>query len=188
MKPPRKPQPNPLMKQTLTALLFFLVLIPVTGEILRAQQLGPTLFRMAEGFVRIAEPGQLADTVTVWGDINSPGRYIVPRDTKPHELIGYARGPIRRGGGTVELDWSELRVEINISTYNDESRLENVENFEFRYNEPYPAELRQFELQNDQIVSLEVKRRPTFRDYLSVVAPILTAANITILIIERVRN
>jgi hypothetical protein len=175
------------MKKKFTTLAAATILTLITAlPTIQAQ--GLQTFRMAEGFVRIAEAGQLADTLTVWGDINSPGRYIVPRGTKPHELIGYARGPIRRGGGSVELDWSKPRVEINVSSYNKENRLETVENYEFRYSDPYPAELRQYTLLNDQIISVEVKRRPTFRDYVGVVAPILTAANLTILIIDRIQR
>ena len=141
--------------------------------------------------MRIAEPGQLADTLTVWGDISSPGRYIVPRGTKPHELIGYARGPQSRLGGNnqdVALDWSKLRLELSISTYDPDSGRETVQSYEFRYSEPFPAELREYALQNEQIVSLEVKRRPSLVDYLRVMGPILSVTTTSILLIDRLQN
>ncbi|HCI72301.1 MAG TPA: hypothetical protein DHV30_17575, partial [Balneola sp.] len=32
-------------------------------------------FRLGERIIRISEPGQLADSVNVWGDVGSSGRY-----------------------------------------------------------------------------------------------------------------
>lgn len=179
------------MKQALSILFFSLLIFTLKTETSSAQQLGRTMFQMAEGFVRIAEPGQLADTVTVWGDISSPGRYIIPRGTKPHELLSYARGPSSRLGGNqgeVILDWSKLRLELSISTYHPERGEETVQSFEFRYTDPYPAELREYQLQNDQIISLQVRRRPTIPDYLRVLGPILSVTTTTILLIDRLQN
>ncbi|MFU8813485.1 MAG: hypothetical protein ACNA78_11015 [Balneolaceae bacterium] len=142
-------------------------------------------FRLGEGLVRIAEPGQLTDTLSVWGDINAPGRYLVPRGTRPHELISYARGPISVRTGETILDWSKLRLEITISRYNGERRLETIENFQFRYNEEYPEGLRNFTLANDDILSVEVKRKPAFVDYVRVIAPIVSTLATSIIIIDR---
>lgn len=178
------------MKKALTIITLTLLLISLKTTHARAQ-LGQTMFRMAEGFVRIAEPGQLADTVTVWGDISSPGRYIIPRGTKPHELISYARGPANRlygGANEVALDWSKLRLELSISTYHPQRGEETVQSYEFRYSDPFPAELRGYILQNDQIVSIEVKRRPTIVDYLRVLGPVLSVTTTTILLIDRLQD
>lgn len=151
-----------------------------------AQNLNASMFRLAEGFVRIAEPGQLADTLNVWGDVSAPGRYIVPRGTTVHELISYARGATRqRGGQDQNLDWNKLRVEINISSYNNSRQSETVENFTYRYNEPYPAELRDYELENDDILSVEMKRRPNFLDYLRVFSTVVSATATTIIVVDR---
>jgi len=142
-------------------------------------------FRLAEGIVRIAEPGQLADSVNVWGDISAPGRYIVPRGTRAHELISYARGPIGYRTGDTTLDWSKMRLEVNISRFDPDTGVESVQNFRFRYNEPYPEGLRTYRLRNDEIISLEVKRRPAFVDYVRVVAPVVSVVATGFLIIDR---
>jgi hypothetical protein len=142
-------------------------------------------FRLGEGLVRIAEPGQLSDTLSVWGDINAPGRYLVPRGTRAHELISYARGPISVRTGETILDWSALRLDVTISRYDDERGMEVVQNYSFRYNEPFPEGLRQYELQNDEIISLEIKRRPAFVDYVRVIAPVVSTVATTLLIIDR---
>lgn len=176
------------MKKKLPTLIAAILLSLMTAiPALQAQ--GLQSFRMAEGFVRIAEAGQLADTLTVWGDISNSGRYIVPRGTKPHELIGYARGVQQRSNSNeVQLDWSKLRIEINISSYNSENQQETVENFEFFYNDPFPEELRQYTLKNDQIISLELKRRPTIRDYIGLLSPVISITLTTILLIDRLQN
>jgi len=174
------------MKPYLATLLLGLLI--VSTDLVQAQQRGVPMsqqFRLAEGIVRISEPGQLADTVNVWGDINAPGRYMVPRGTRVHELISYARGPNTYRSTETAVDWSKLRVEVNISRYDQENRLEEIQNFRFRYNEPYPAELRDYRLQNDEIVSLEIKRRAGLPDYLRVIGPAVTAISTTILIFQR---
>ena len=172
----------------------FLISILFSGagwQSLHAQ--GTQVFRLGEGMVRIAEPGQLADTLAVWGDINNSGRYIVPRGTTPHELISYARGISRTGTGAggadqVQLDWSKRRVEINISTFNSETGIETVERFTYRFNEPYPPELRTYQLRNDQIVTVELKRTATILDYVRFVAPITTFIASTYFLIERLTD
>lgn len=153
---------------------------------------GTQVFRLGEGMVRIAEPGQLADTLAVWGDISNSGRYIVPRGTRPHELISYARGIQRGGAGgggdQIQLDWSSRRVEINISTFNPETGEETVENFTFQYRDPFPAELRNYELKNDQIITVELKRSATILDYIRFVSPITTFIASTYFLIERLSD
>lgn len=173
----------------LTSALLGFILFATVNEI-NAQ--GTQVFRLGEGMVRIAEAGQLADTLAVWGDVSNSGRYIVPRGTRPHELISYARGISRTGlgggGDQVQLDWSSRRVEINISTFDPETGEETVENFTFRYREPYPAELRNYELKNDQIVTVELKRSATILDYVRFVAPITTFIASTYFLIERLAD
>ena len=150
-----------------------------------AQNISPNMFRLAEGFVRIAEPGQLADTLNVWGDVNAPGRYIVPRGTTAHELISYARGPVQSTGNVRQLDWSKLRVEVTISrpTPNGD---DTAQSYEFRYSEPLPEALREVELQNDYLVSLEIKRKPAFVDWLRVISSIVGTTATAIIIVDRI--
>jgi hypothetical protein len=167
--------------------LLFLTIVVFFGfgwQLLSAQ--GTQVFRLGEGMVRIAEPGQLADTLAVWGDVSNSGRYIVPRGTTPHELISYARGIQSRGSSDqIELDWSQRRIEINISTFNKQTGIETVERFTYRYNDPFPTELRTYQLQNDQIITVEVKRSATILDYIRFVAPVTTFIATTYFLIER---
>ncbi|MCG2590777.1 hypothetical protein [Rhodohalobacter sulfatireducens] len=175
-----------MLKKALSLSALILLSVFLIPKQTNGQNINASMFRLAEGFVRIAEPGQLADTLNVWGDVTAPGRYIVPRGTTVHELISYARGATRqRGGQDQNLDWNKLRVEINISSYNGARQSETVENFTYRYNEPYPAELRNYELDNDDILSVEMKRRPNFLDYLRVFSSIVGATATTIIVVDR---
>lgn len=144
-------------------------------------------FRLADRIIRVAEPGELADTLNVWGDINSAGRYLVPRNTTLPELISYAFGPRTLRSNDTELDWSKMRVEVNISEYREDAGMDEIKTFEYRFNEPLPKGMRDFDLKNNQVVALQVKRRPSFVDYVGVIAPVLSSIATGFLIIERLR-
>jgi protein involved in polysaccharide export with SLBB domain len=142
-------------------------------------------FRLAERIIRVAEPGQLADTVNVWGDVNSSGRYLIPKGTTLPELISYSFGPQTLRSNDTQLDWSKLRVEINISEYNTATGREEIQNFKYKFDKPLPEGMRNFELDNNQIIALQVKRRPSFVDYVRVIAPIVSTVATGFLIIDR---
>lgn len=167
----------------LTATALFLLIVQL-GTV-TAQNISPNMFRLAEGFVRIAEPGQLADTLNVWGDVNAPGRYIVPRGTTAHELISYARGPVQSTGNNRQLDWSKLKVEVTISRPRPNGD-DSAQSYEFRYSEPLPGDLREIELGNDYLVSLEIKRKAAFVDWLRVISSVVGTTATAIIIVDRI--
>ncbi|WP_234571533.1 hypothetical protein [Rhodohalobacter sp. 614A] len=171
-------------------LLLTLLSFGSVSESLKAQDLSQSLslFRLAEGYVRIAEPGVFADTVSVFGDVNAPGQYIIPRGTNIHELIGYARGPVQQRNISQTADWSKLRVEITISKKDPSTGRRTQESFMFRYNEDYPDEFTNMPLGNDYIVSLELRRRPAFVDWLRVISSIAGTTATAILIIDRLSS
>ncbi len=142
-------------------------------------------FRLGDRIIRISEPGQLADSVNVWGDVGSSGRYLIPKGTKLSELISYSFGPRTLRDGQTDLDWSKMRVEINIQEYNKENKKQSIEKFRIHFEEPFPVEMNQFELKNNQTITLRVKRKPSFRDYVGVIAPVLSSIATTFLIIDR---
>ena len=174
-----------ILKKALSISALILLSVFLIPKQTNAQDINASMFRLAEGFVRIAEPGQLADTLNVWGDVNAPGRYIVPRGTTAHELISYARGPVQSRGGQQNLDWSKLRVEITISRPTRNGETDIAESYEFRYSEPLPSDLRNIELGNDDLVSLELKRKPAFVDWLRVISSVLGTTATAIIIVDR---
>lgn len=178
--------------RNISLLVFFLLpMMFVLSQEAMAQSRGvpqSQLFRLGDGVVRIADERQLADSVNVWGDISNPGRYIVPRGTTVPDLLSYARGPVSLRTGDIILDWSEVRLEIAISRYNKEEGKEEAFRFVYRYNEPIPDDLRYFVIQNNDLVSLRVLRRPTFRDYVNVIAPSVSLLISTLVLWERLLN
>ena len=171
------------------AFLLLLILFSVAFQFnsAKAQNVNvpQSLFRMAEGFVRIAEPGVFADTVSVFGDVNAPGRYILPRQTKIHELLGYARGPAERSGGGQQAIWNDVRLEITVSKLNPSTGERTQETFKFKYDSEYPNEYTKMPLGNDYIVSVQVKRPPAFIDYVRVVSTVAAATLTSIFLIDR---
>lgn len=144
-------------------------------------------FRLGDRFIRVAEPGELVDSVNVWGDVNSAGRYLVPEDTRLPELISYSFGPATIRDRESNLDWSKLRMEVKVSRFDENQRRVEVANFRYRYDEPEPVEMFEYELNNNDIVTLQVKRKPAFIDYVRVIAPVISSVATGFLIVERLR-
>lgn len=148
----------------------------ITGVDAFAQNSGNTLgsrnFQVAEAIFRVAEPGQLADTVMIWGDVTVPGTYLVPRGTRLMEMLSYAKGP--RGFSSVEtqLDWSKLRVSLLLNP-TDGRPMQRVN---LRFDESLDPFIRDTRMQNMDVIAIQVKRKPIFADYVRVVGPILSIA------------
>lgn len=178
-------------KKIATSVLFccFFLSLVFQAKAQQDRQLGMSQqFRQAERIIRIAEPGELADTLNVWGDVNSAGRYLIPTTTNLPKLISYCFGPATLQNRETSLDWSKLRLEVKVSRYNSNNDVVEVETFNYKYNKPEPKEMFEFDLQNNDIVTVQVKRRPAFIDYVNVVAPVITSVASTILILDRIRN
>jgi hypothetical protein len=167
-------------------LLSSLLISPLQAQFQQGQMQYSQQFRLAEGLIRIAEPGQLADTVNVWGDVGVTGRYIVPRGTNLTDLISYARGPVRTGTGEADLDRARFRIELIVSRTEGESEARHA--FTYRYEDSLPSEMRSFPLTNGDLVYLQVRRRPTYRDYITIVSPTLTLVLTAILLYDRARQ
>lgn len=144
--------------------------------------------QVADRFVRIAEPGELVDSVNVWGDINSSGRYLVPEGTNLVEIISYGLGYNTIRGREAELDWSKVMIEIKVSRRDAQRRQVEIAYFRYRYHDPEPDEMFTFELQNNDIVTLQVRRRPALPDYIRVIGPVISTVATSILLIERLRG
>jgi len=170
---------NQMIRLTIYSLVFAVICTISTSQ-LHAQQ--------ADRFVRIAELGELVDSINVWGDVNSAGRYLVPEGTKLPELISFSLGYNTLRGREAELDWSQVNLEIKVSRLNAEQRLMEVAYFRYQYHDPEPVEMFEFDLQNNDIVTLQVKRRPSFRDYVQVIGPAIGAFATSLLLIERLRG
>ncbi len=154
------------MKQTVALIIFVGGML--FAETARAQDEIPVTlqYRLVEGIVQISKPGEESVLVNLWGDVNAPGRFMVPTGTTLIELISFARGPASFRTGETTIDWSKLRVEVNVSRRNQELNTDEVVNFRFRYTQQLPPGMRDYVLQEDDFITLEV-----FVDYMRIIGP-----------------
>jgi hypothetical protein len=152
-------------------------------EVLYAQQ-----GQGGDRFIRIAELGELVDSVNVWGDVNSSGRYLVPEGTNVTEIISYGLGYNTLRGREAELDWSAVHLEIKVSRLDENERAMEVAYFRYRYHDPEPVEMYDFILENNDIVTIQLRRKPSLRDYVQVISSTIGALATSILLIERLRG
>ena len=165
------------MKHVISS-LFLLLLITAAGP---AMAQLPEQF--GEGLIRIAEPGQLADTVNVWGDLGVTGRFLVPRGTTITELISYGGGPTVVGGGA---PFAKVRLRIHLSRFNEQTQREELQLYQLRYDEPIPFEVRNYQVSNEEIVVIQVKQKPSFIDVLGAIAPFVTLVATVTLVFDRI--
>lgn len=142
-------------------------------------------YRLVEGIVQISQPGEESVLVNLWGDVNAPGRFMIPTGTTLIELISFARGPASFRTGETTLDWSKLRVQVNVSRHNRELNIDEVVNYRFRYTQQLPPGMREFVLQEDDFITLEVKRQAALVDYMRIIGPISTVLAATILLVDK---
>lgn len=142
-------------------------------------------YRLVEGIVHISKPGEESLLVNLWGDVNAPGLFMIPAGTTLIELISYARGPVSFRTGETTLEWSKLRIEVNLSRWNQELNIDEVVNFRFRYTQQLPPGIRDFVLQERDFVTLEVKRQPAFVDYMRIIGPMAGIAASLLLLVGK---
>jgi len=166
--------------KNVTLSLFLLIVISV---IIPKPAIAQLPDEFGEGLIRIAEPGQLADTVNVWGDLGVTGRFLVPRGTTITELISYGGGPNVVGGGA---PFAKVRLRIHLSRFNEQTQREELQLYQLRYDEPIPFELRNYKLSNEEIVVIQVKQKPSFIDVLGAIAPFVTLVATVTLVFDRI--
>ena len=138
-------------------------------------------------YIRIAEMGVITDTLNVWGDVNSAGRYIVPENINLPKLVSFSLGYTPLRGRDSDINWAKTQIELKVSRYNENQKIVDVALFSYKYHEPEPVEMFEFDLQNNDIVTLQVRKKPTFGDYLGVIAPVVSVLATSILLIENLR-
>ena len=145
---------------------------------------------LSDRYIRVAEMGQLVDSVNVWGDVGSSGRYLIPEDTNLPDLISFSfgYGQVRGGGGQGTTDWTKTQVEIKVSRFDENRKVVEVAYFRYLYHDPEPVEMWEFDLQNNDIVTVRVRNKPSITDYLGVIAPVLSVITTSIFLLDRLRE
>ena len=171
------------MQRILSYTTFTLLLLLISTNV--QAQLPETL---SDRYIRVAEMGELVDSINVWGDVGSAGRYLVPEGTNLPDLISFSFGYASITGRDANIDWAKTQVEVKVSRFDGNRRMVEVAYFRYRYHDPEPVELWEFELKNNDIVTIQVRRRPSLADYVGVIAPVLSVLTTSILLIDRLRN
>ena len=167
-----------IFKKSLSVILFFLFLSIST---VCAQNTGFQDNRN-QGLIRIASTSQLADTLNVWGDVKESGKFLVPRGTNLTDLISYARGPVGITQGTA---FDIINLEVYVARYNPQLNQFINNSFELKLNEPLPDGMVNYQLENGDIVTVKANRKATFRDYFTIIGPILSLGLSAILVFDR---
>lgn len=154
------------IKYVLGTALVLVVTLPAFGQFDDFNNVNP-------GYINITNAGQLADTLSLWGDVGRSGRYIIPRGTTPLELISYGGGFGSRMNTNNNV-FAKIRITVNISRYDEQQNRETVKHLSFKHSDPIPRELREYRLNSEDVVTIQVKRKPSFIDVLGVVGPILS--------------
>jgi hypothetical protein len=139
---------------------------------------------LSDRYIRVAEMGELVDSINVWGDVGSSGRYLVPEGTNLPDLISFSFGYTALGREAT-IDWAKTQLEVKVSRYDRSRRIVDVAFFRYQYHDPEPVEMFEFELQNNDIVTLQVRRRPSLTDYVGVIAPVIGVVATSLLLLER---
>jgi hypothetical protein len=145
---------------------------------------GSQNFRLGEAHYRVAEVTQLADTVMVWGDIQLPGTYLVPRGISIAQLIAYARGPRNVRTSETDLDWSEILVEVTITNGITMESKQMVIQFDGTVSQ----EFFDTKVKNFDTIVVRVRRKATILDYVRAYSPIISSVLSTILLYRTIRN
>jgi hypothetical protein len=178
-------------RKTQINLIGFMVLTLVllsTYTNTKAQQTTMTFqtqnFRLGEAHYRVAEPTQLADTVLVWGDIQLPGTYLVPRGINLAQMLAYARGPINLRTQETDLDWSRVFVEITITNRDTGASEQFIQQVDGSVSPEFFAR----RVENFDTVIIRVRRKPNFLDYVRAYSPVVTTVLSTFLLYRTVRD
>ncbi len=140
--------------------------------------------RLGEAFFRVAEATQLADTVLIWGDIQLPGTYLVPRGVNLAQMVAFSRGPSNIRNNETDLDWSKLFMEITVT--NKDSQIS--QSFKVKVDGSIPAEMFETRMRNYDTIVIRVRRKATVLDYVRAYTPIVSGALSTFLLYRTIKD
>lgn len=175
------------MNKKIASVTITIAFLLLNVSLLSAQIPAQIRGELGDRYIRIAEAGQITDTVSVWGDVGSQGRYIIPESTSLPELISFSLGfsPLR--GRDTEIKWADTFIQVKVSRYYEDRGMVDVTMFSYEFNEPAPVGMFEFDLQTNDIVTLQVDKEPSFGDYVSVIAPVVGVLATSILLIQNLQ-
>lgn len=162
----------------------FIVCIPVIAQAQSSNIYQSQNFRLGEAHYRVADASQLADTVLVWGDIQLPGTYLVPRGINLAQMLAYSRGPINLRTQETDLDWSQVFVEVTV-TNRDSGESEM---YILQVDGSVSPEFFSTKMENFDTIVIRVRRKPNFLDYVRAYSPVIATVLNTLLLYRTIRD
>lgn len=166
-----------MLKSLSVFLLFFLLFISNLTAQDDPYQLGSySNIRPQGGFYDYSDPKSVNFTVSVWGYVKFPGRYLVPISTSVVDLLSYAGGP------NTDAELEDLRIYRK-----DEKNSDKL--LKFSYNDLLWEENIEFskrfvpDLQANDILMVPGTQRYFFRDWLGIFLSFLSAASTLVILI-----
>jgi hypothetical protein len=141
-------------------------------------------FRLGEAHYRVAELTQLADTVLIWGDVQLPGTYLVPRGINIAQMLAYSKGPINLRTQETDLDWSNVFVEVTITNGKTGQSILIKQEIDGTID----AEFFSRTIENFDTIIIRVKRKPNFLDYVRAYVPIVATVLNTLLLYRTIKD
>ncbi|HKK82618.1 MAG TPA: hypothetical protein VJ958_00145, partial [Atribacterota bacterium] len=78
-----------------------------------------------------------------------------------------------------------INLEVYVARYNPQINQFINNSFELKLNEPLPDGMVNYQLENGDIVTVKANRKATFRDYFTIIGPILSLGLSAILVFDR---
>lgn len=166
-------------------LSLFLVFVASSVQAQNNPLFGSQVTRMGSGYIRIAEVGQLVDTVSVWGDLQQTGKFLIPKGLALADLISLASGPTPIRSGDIQINWSDVILEVRVLS---DGQFENPILYRFEYSKTPPIKLFKHSLKNADVVIVQVKRKRNYRDWIAVIAPSLQLVLTSYIVYDRLIN
>jgi hypothetical protein len=141
-------------------------------------------FRLGEAYYRVAEITQIADTVLVWGDVQIPGTYLVPRGINLAQMLAFVRGPINLRTQETDLDWSKVFIEITVSNRDNRESIQFVQ----KVDGSVSPEFYRKKMENFDTVVIRVRRKPNLLDYVRAYSPIVATVLNTLLLYRTISD
>ncbi len=133
------------------------------------------------GYFDYSDPNTLNISVSIWGGVKFPGKYVIPIYSRLSDFISYAGGP------TVDGLTDDIRIYRILP---DSSQSMMKFNFDpLIWEKNLLQDINNPEIQPGDIVVIPSEPRFFFRDYFSITLSIIsTLISLTILVLNLVRN
>lgn len=96
-----------------------------------------------------------------------------------------AKGPSGFSRGGSREVWTNVELEVYVSRFNERLNQFQIKTFEVALDEPFPRAMKNYPLQNGDVITIKADQKASFRDYFTIIAPVITLGFTTYLFFTR---